>query len=122
MRADFTRHLTELDTVGRSAIVFLGSTIGNLDPRQRADFFAMTRAALRPGDVLLLGTDLVKPEEMLVPAYDDAAGVTAQFNLNVLRVLNSGSTATSRSRTSSTGRSGTRRPNGSRCGCGPSVR
>lgn len=89
VRADFTRHLSQLDTVGRTAIVFLGSTIGNLDPVQRADFLAMTRAALHSGDVLLLGTDLVKAEDVLVPAYDDAAGVTAQFNLNVLRVLNS---------------------------------
>jgi len=89
VRADFTRHLGQLDTVGRSAVVFLGSTIGNLDPDQRADFFTSTRAALDDGDVLLLGTDLVKPVDVLVPAYDDAAGVTAEFNLNVLRVLNS---------------------------------
>ncbi len=89
VRADFTRHLAELDTVGRSAIVFLGSTIGNLDREQRARFLSMTRSALNPGDALLLGTDLVKSEQVLVPAYDDAAGVTAQFNLNVLRVLNS---------------------------------
>lgn len=88
VRADFTRHLADLDTVGRTAVVFLGSTIGNLDPAQRADFLTMTRTALKPQDVLLLGTDLVKPEEVLVPAYDDAAGVTAEFNLNVLRVLN----------------------------------
>jgi L-histidine N-alpha-methyltransferase len=88
VRADFTRHLQDLATLGRSAIVFLGSTIGNLDAGERAGFFAMTRAALRDGDVLVLGTDLVKPAEVLVPAYDDAAGVTAQFNLNVLRVLN----------------------------------
>jgi len=90
VRADFTRHLGELDTVGRTAIVFLGSTIGNLDPGQRAQFLAMTRRALSAGDVLVLGTDLVKSEHVLVPAYDDAAGVTAEFNLNVLRVLNRG--------------------------------
>lgn len=88
VRADFTRHLSALETVGRTAIVFLGSTIGNLDPAQRGQFLANVRAALRPGDALLLGTDLVKPLDVLIPAYDDAAGVTAEFNLNVLRVLN----------------------------------
>ncbi|HEY0168845.1 MAG TPA: L-histidine N(alpha)-methyltransferase [Jatrophihabitans sp.] len=88
IRADFTRHLDGLAKTGRTAIVFLGSTIGNLDPAERASFFSGVRSALEPGDVLLLGTDLVKPAEILVPAYDDAAGVTAAFNLNVLRVLN----------------------------------
>jgi L-histidine N-alpha-methyltransferase len=88
VRADFTRHLGELDTDGPTAIVFLGSTIGNLDPAQRRAFFDGVRRALAPGDVLLLGTDLVKSPRVLVPAYDDAAGVTAEFNLNVLRVLN----------------------------------
>ena len=90
VRGDFTRHLRELDTVGRTAIVFLGSTIGNLEPDQRRKFFTDVRASLADGDVLLLGTDLVKPAEVLIPAYDDAAGITAQFNLNVLRVLNAG--------------------------------
>ncbi|MDQ2836722.1 MAG: L-histidine N(alpha)-methyltransferase [Actinomycetota bacterium] len=88
VRADFTRHLEALDTVGSTAIVFLGSTIGNLDPAQRKQFFDSVRRALGPDDVLLLGADLVKPADVLVPAYDDAAGVTAEFNLNVLRVLN----------------------------------
>jgi L-histidine N-alpha-methyltransferase len=88
IRADFTRHLDGLPKSGRTAIVFLGSTIGNLDPAERAAFFGAVRSALDPGDVLLLGTDLVKPAEVLVPAYDDAAGITAAFNLNVLRVLN----------------------------------
>ncbi|MEO9238808.1 MAG: L-histidine N(alpha)-methyltransferase, partial [Jatrophihabitantaceae bacterium] len=82
------RHLHGLDTVGRTAIVFLGSTIGNLDPAQRRQFFDSVRAALADGDVLLLGTDLVKSPDVLVPAYDDTAGVTAEFNLNVLNVLN----------------------------------
>ncbi len=88
VRADFTRHLDGLAKTGRTAIVFLGSTVGNLNPGERAAFFDGVRSALAPGDVLLLGTDLVKPAEILVPAYDDAAGVTADFNLNVLRVLN----------------------------------
>ena len=75
---------------GRSARPWSSSArpSATLTRRQRADFLPMTRAALRPEDVLLLGTDLVKSEDVLVPAYDDAAGVTAQFNLNVLRVLN----------------------------------
>ncbi|HEX8093506.1 L-histidine N(alpha)-methyltransferase [Jatrophihabitans sp.] len=88
VRADFTRHLDGLAKSGRTAVVFLGSTIGNLDPAERAAFFGAVRSALDPGDVLLLGTDLVKPAEILVPAYDDAAGITAAFNLNVLQVLN----------------------------------
>jgi len=88
IRADFTRHLDGLAKSGRTAVVFLGSTVGNLDPAERKAFFGGVRSALDPGDVLLLGTDLVKSEEILVPAYDDAAGVTAAFNLNVLEVLN----------------------------------
>jgi L-histidine N-alpha-methyltransferase len=66
----------------------LGSTIGNLVPDERAEFLAQIAAGLQPGDALLLGTDLVKSESRLVAAYDDAAGVTAEFNRNVLRVMN----------------------------------
>jgi L-histidine Nalpha-methyltransferase len=88
VRADFTRHLQRLPKLGRTAVVFLGSTIGNLDPAERASFFGSLRSALATGDTLLLGTDLVKAAEILVPAYDDAAGITAEFNLNVLQVLN----------------------------------
>ena len=69
-------------------MVFLGGTIGNLLPAERADFLAAMRAALEVGDWLLLGTDLVKDPDRLVRAYDDSAGVTADFNLNVLRVIN----------------------------------
>jgi L-histidine N-alpha-methyltransferase len=68
--------------------VFLGSTIGNLTPGPRAEFLATLAAVMRPGDSLLLGTDLVKEAERLVLAYDDAAGVTARFNRNVLAVIN----------------------------------
>jgi L-histidine N-alpha-methyltransferase len=71
-------------------VVFLGSTIGNLEPGQRAAFLARVRARLRPGDFFLLGTDLVKDPATLVAAYDDASGVTAEFNKNVLAVLNTG--------------------------------
>ncbi|MBE1490144.1 L-histidine N(alpha)-methyltransferase [Plantactinospora soyae] len=85
---DFTRHLDRLPTGGRRLVAFLGGTIGNLLPAERSSFLAAMRAALERGDWLLLGTDLVKDPGVLVPAYDDAAGVTAEFNRNVLRVLN----------------------------------
>ncbi|GAB3842597.1 L-histidine N(alpha)-methyltransferase [Micromonospora andamanensis] len=85
---DFTRHLDHLPTGGRRLVIFLGGTIGNLLPVERAEFVAAMRAALEPGDWLLVGTDLVKDPAVIVPAYDDAAGVTAEFNRNVLRVLN----------------------------------
>ncbi|PWI41322.1 L-histidine N(alpha)-methyltransferase [Streptomyces sp. ICBB 8177] len=85
--ADFTAGLALPDTEGPRLVVFLGGTIGNLLPAERAAFLARVRAALRPGDTLLLGTDLVKDEATLVAAYDDGAGVTAAFNKNVLAVL-----------------------------------
>ncbi|NJP35159.1 L-histidine N(alpha)-methyltransferase [Micromonospora thermarum] len=85
---DFTRHLDRLPAGGRRLVVFLGGTIGNLLPAERAEFLAQMRAALEPGDWLLVGTDLVKDPAVIVPAYDDAAGVTAEFNRNVLRVIN----------------------------------
>ena len=73
----------------RSAMVlFLGSNIGNLAPEEADRFLAEIGAALRPGDNLLLGTDLVKPEEDLILAYDDPLGVTAAFNRNLLVRLN----------------------------------
>jgi L-histidine N-alpha-methyltransferase len=85
---DFTRHLGELPTDGRRMVAFLGSTIGNLAPAERAAFLADLAATLRPGDSFLLGTDLVKDEGRLLRAYDDTEGVTAEFNRNVLLVLN----------------------------------
>ncbi|TDC37567.1 L-histidine N(alpha)-methyltransferase [Micromonospora sp. KC213] len=85
---DFTRHLDRLPPGGRRLVVFLGGTIGNLLPDERAGFLAAMRGALEEGDWLLVGTDLVKDPSVLVPAYDDAAGVTAEFNRNVLRVVN----------------------------------
>ncbi len=88
VRADFTHQLDVLPPGAGRTVAFLGSTIGNLDPAERAAFLAALRAGLRPGDHFLLGADLVKPAEVLVPAYDDAAGVTAAFNRNVLAVLN----------------------------------
>ena len=69
-------------------MAFLGSTIGNMVPAERALFLRRVRSRLRPGDSFLLGTDLVKDPAVLVAAYDDSAGVTAAFNKNVLAVLN----------------------------------
>ncbi len=85
---DFEEHLTHIPDGGRRLFVFLGSTIGNLTAGPRAQFLASLAAVLRPGDGLLLGTDLVKDVSRLLRAYDDAAGVTAQFNRNVLAVIN----------------------------------
>ncbi|MFF7393562.1 L-histidine N(alpha)-methyltransferase [Streptomyces scabiei] len=85
--ADFTAGLELPSTPGPRLVAFLGGTIGNLVPVERAAFLAAVRALLAPGDTLLLGTDLVKDEAVLVAAYDDAAGVTAEFNKNVLNVV-----------------------------------
>lgn len=85
---DFERHLGEIPSGGRRLVAFLGSTIGNLTPGPRAAFLSAVAEVLEPGDLLLLGTDLVKDSGRLVRAYDDAAGVTAAFNRNVLAVVN----------------------------------
>jgi len=85
---DFTRHLDEIPAGDGRLVVFLGGTIGNFEPAERARFLRDLRAVLHPGEWFLLGTDLVKDEATLVAAYDDSAGVTAEFNRNVLRVLN----------------------------------
>ena len=85
---DFHRHLMEIPTEGRRMIAFLGGTIGNFDPNQRARFLFDLNCTMSSDDSLLLGTDLVKDRGRLVAAYDDAAGVTAEFNRNVLHVLN----------------------------------
>ena len=72
----------------RRLVVFLGSNIGNYEPSEARALLAGVRARLEPGDAFLLGADLAKPPRLLLPAYDDAAGVTARFNLNVLTRLN----------------------------------
>ena len=91
--SDFEEHLglpaRSPDPASPRMVAFLGSTIGNLVPAQRADFLASVRAELDAGGSLLLGTDLVKDPATLVAAYDDTAGVTAAFNKNVLSVINS---------------------------------
>ena len=85
---DFERHLDRIPGGGRRMVAFLGSTIGNLSPAVRATFLAEIAAGLGPDDTFLLGTDLVKDPTRLVAAYDDPAGVTAEFNRNVLHVVN----------------------------------
>ncbi|HET7417057.1 MAG TPA: L-histidine N(alpha)-methyltransferase [Solirubrobacterales bacterium] len=85
---DFEQHLERIPEEGPRMIAFLGGTIGNLYPRQRHAFLERIRALLGPCDRLLLGTDLIKEKARLEAAYDDAAGVTAEFNKNVLCVLN----------------------------------
>jgi len=88
--ADFTEPFAlpeavrELPKVG----FFPGSTLGNFEPHDAAHFLTSARAILGRGARLIIGVDLEKDERLLVPAYDDAAGVTAQFNLNVLRRIN----------------------------------
>jgi L-histidine Nalpha-methyltransferase len=84
---DFERHLGDLPRHPRTMVAFLGSTIGNLTPDQRARFLRDVRSLLGDDGTLLLGTDLVKDPARLVAAYDDAQGVTAAFNRNVLAVI-----------------------------------
>ncbi|CRK49481.1 Histidine-specific methyltransferase EgtD [Rhodococcus sp. RD6.2] len=86
--SDFTDTLHNLPRGGRRMIAFLGGTLGNLVPDERAEFLSSVAEVLEDGEQLLLGVGLVTDPEVMVPAYDDAAGVTAQFNLNVLNVLN----------------------------------
>src|SRR4029077_18091474 len=86
---DFERHLDRVpEATGPRLVVFLGGTIGNFDPASRERVLADIASLLGPEDHLLLGTDLVKDPAVLEAAYDDAQGVTAEFNRNVLRVLN----------------------------------
>lgn len=87
---DFTRRIPALSTpsTGPRLLAFLGSTIGNLQPVEVRAFLGSLREGMRPGDALLLGTDLVKDVAVLEAAYDDPGGVTAEFNLNVLEVIN----------------------------------
>jgi len=86
---DFERHLDRIPpATGRRLIAFLGSTIGNLDVAARQRLLVGLRGLLGDGDRLLLGMDLVKNLAALEAAYDDAEGVTAEFNRNILRVVN----------------------------------
>jgi L-histidine N-alpha-methyltransferase len=86
---DFERHLDRVPAAeGRRVVAFLGGTIGNFPPGSRRRFLRQLARLLRPGDHLLMGTDLVKDPAVLEAAYDDAQGVTAEFNRNVLHVIN----------------------------------
>lgn len=85
---DFDHHLGLIPSGGRRLVAFLGGTIGNFGPADRKEFLAAVTDGLEAGDALLLGTDLVKDVARLEAAYNDSAGVTAAFNLNVLRVIN----------------------------------
>jgi L-histidine N-alpha-methyltransferase len=85
---DFHEHLGKIPPEGRRMVAFLGGTIGNFNPAQRARFLFDLNCSMSSDDSLLLGTDLVKDRQRLVAAYDDSAGVTAAFNRNVLHVLN----------------------------------
>lgn len=86
---DFERHLKHLpEPLGPRLFAFLGGTIGNFPPGSRRRFLRGLRKVMGPDDHLLLGTDLVKDPQVIEAAYDDSAGVTGEFNLNVLHVLN----------------------------------
>lgn len=85
---DFTGTLAALPTAGRRLVAFLGGTVGNFTPPLRREFLAGLSGALTPGEHVLIGGGLVIEPAVLVAAYDDAAGVTAEFNRNVLRVVN----------------------------------
>jgi dimethylhistidine N-methyltransferase len=87
---DYTHELDlePLHAGERRLVLYIGSSIGNFEPADAADLLTRVRAGLKPGDGLLLGVDLVKDEATLLAAYDDFAGVTADFNLNLLARLN----------------------------------
>ncbi len=87
--ADYTQHLPGLKSrPGRKLVLFIGSTIGNFEPDEARQFLERVRESLQPGDALLLGFDMVKEAKVLHAAYNDAAGITGQFNKNVLARIN----------------------------------
>jgi L-histidine Nalpha-methyltransferase len=90
MVGDFGRDLERIPDGSHRLFAFLGGTIGNLYPAERARFLARIRRLMGGGDRLVIGTDLVKDRAVLEAAYNDSAGVTAEFNRNVLRVINAG--------------------------------
>jgi L-histidine Nalpha-methyltransferase len=86
---DYTQHSFALNHLSeRKLVLYIGSSIGNFEPMAASAVLRRLRSSLAPGDSLLLGTDMRKPVDVLLPAYDDAAGVTAQFNLNMLARIN----------------------------------
>lgn len=90
MHADFTGNpgVIQALQVPRKAIAFFGSSLGNFTREESVEFLRRTADIMGPDDVFLLGIDLKKSPMLLVPAYDDAQGVTAAFNLNLLRRIN----------------------------------
>lgn len=88
MVGDFEKHLAAVPRLGRQLVLFLGSTIGNLEPDERTEFLSQVRGLLEPEDAFLLGVDLVKGVDVLEAAYNDAQGITAAFNRNLLSYLN----------------------------------
>lgn len=85
---DYDRHLDRIPDGERRLVLFLGSTIGNFPPVEAERFVQRIAERLAPGDTILIGMDLVKPVDVLHAAYNDSAGLTAEFNRNVLRVVN----------------------------------
>ena len=88
LAAEYLTGLTALPMASRRLVLFLGSNLGNFSPAEQEQLFTSLARALQAGDFLLLGIDLRKSIGMLEPAYNDAAGVTAAFNLNLLRRMN----------------------------------
>jgi dimethylhistidine N-methyltransferase len=87
--ADFSNGFHFLKNIpGRKLVLYLGSSIGNFDWNDATGMLRNVHEQLSPGDALLLGTDMVKSPEILVPAYDDAQGVTSEFDKNILVRLN----------------------------------
>jgi len=88
LAAEYLTGLTALPGAVRRLVLFLGSNLGNFPPQEQDQLFTALARALQTGDFLLLGLDLRKPLSILEPAYNDASGVTAAFNLNLLRRMN----------------------------------
>lgn len=89
LNLDYTEHSPALALLpGHRLVLYIGSSIGNFEPMAASALLRRLRSWLAPGDSLLLGTDMRKPAGVLLPAYDDASGVTAQFNLNILARIN----------------------------------
>ncbi|MGO9567957.1 MAG: L-histidine N(alpha)-methyltransferase [Desulfomonilaceae bacterium] len=88
VRADFTRDLSNIRSDRRKLLLFFGSTIGNLNEDECRIFLTAVAENLKPGDIFLLGLDMLKPEPILEAAYNDAQRITAAFNKNILLVLN----------------------------------
>lgn len=92
IHADYLDGLQQLSKMrpekGTLLLLFTGSSIGNFEPGERRDFLRKLHSHLQPGDLFLLGADLVKNIDQMLAAYDDAAGVTASFNLNILAHMN----------------------------------